>query len=57
MAVTYYNAARAYEDLQDYSTAIKHAERSVERARLASGPDHSGVKKYQEYLDRLREKQ
>jgi hypothetical protein len=57
MAIIYFNTARAYEDLQNCAAALKHAERSVNSARLAYGSDPSKVKDYQNLVDRLRNKQ
>jgi hypothetical protein len=57
MAITYYNTAIMYDGLQNYAAALKHAERSVNSARLAHGPDHQEVKDNQALVDQLRKKQ
>lgn len=57
MSITYYNTARLYEDFGNNATALKHAESSVNNARLGYGPDHSEVKDNQAFVDRLRNKQ
>ncbi|CAF0841900.1 unnamed protein product [Adineta steineri] len=53
MAIMYYNTARVYEDLQNYTAAVKHAENSVNSARLGYNPDHSKVKHNQSLVHRL----
>jgi hypothetical protein len=48
--------ARAYEYLQDYHKAIKHAKLSVQLSRQVFGSDHSEVTENQAYVDHLRRK-
>jgi uncharacterized glyoxalase superfamily protein PhnB len=57
MATMNYNIARAYEQLQNYTTALPHAEYSLNSARLAFGSDHPEVKKNQQFLEKIRRKQ
>ncbi|CAF2138543.1 unnamed protein product [Rotaria magnacalcarata] len=56
MSVMYYNAASMHRELENHEAALKHAERSVETARLAFGPDHTEVKENQMLVDRIRNK-
>ncbi|CAF4591842.1 unnamed protein product, partial [Rotaria socialis] len=56
MSVTYYNAALMHRELENHEAALKHAESSVETARLAFGPDDKEVKDNQMLVDRIRNK-
>jgi tetratricopeptide (TPR) repeat protein len=57
MSIIYYNTARIYEELQNYGAALKHAECSINSARLAFGPEHSEMKIYQDLVNSLRSRQ
>lgn len=54
LAIFYYNAANAYEQMGDYHSALQRAEQSAEIARQAYSDNHSEVAENQAYLDHLR---
>jgi tetratricopeptide (TPR) repeat protein len=52
-AVTYFNIATSYEQLQNYDQAIEYAQKAVNQLKLHQSNDHSDVQTKQAYLDQL----